>query len=673
MTTAMTTIAPVVTVGGQALSAAARDNLVTLRVNRALGLIGRATLRFNDDGYPLATSGPFTPGAAVEVALGDGTALFSGAVTGVSLEQSAHEHPELVVIADDRAFGLTRGTSSTTYASVSFSDVIAKLAQRAGLQSQVDASTQSHDYLIQTGSDLAYLNALTRRIGFVWWVDGSTLHVTKSGRTTGSVSLALGAELRAFSVRASALHPTSVTVAGWDPDVQNDVIGKSSASAGSAAAFVSGFTGTPRGMSPAPVTTGADQATTLDEAATLAQARYEAGQANAVTARGVCAVNGAIKPSTTVKVANAGPASGDYLASEVEHTYSRSGFVTSFVCGPTRPAGLVDTLGGVTPDAGFAINGLIVGVVSNAQDSNNPDSGRCKIKYVGAGGAVESAWARIVALGGGPNRGVTFAPEVNDEVLVGFERGDTRRPVVLGGLYSKKIVLPTGLIDNGAVNFRRISSRKGHLLEFADGTTPETRASAAAGRWGQHHRLRLGADRFDLEVASGKPLSIKAGDAASRSTHKARSPSRATNITIKADADPDPAGRRRSRAQGRHESRRARRDARAQGRRHGQYRRRRPTHPEGRDGDDQLIVEPFSPRPSDNGRYDATFIGRGFSWPIAVDHTGSIRLTDDDRGPRPFDPSGADDRAGRAGHAPAFRLQDLGSALRADHRRTCSG
>jgi hypothetical protein len=27
-------------------------------------------------------------------------------------------------------------------------------------------------------------------------------------------------------------------------------------------------------------------------------------------------------------------------------------------------------------------------------------------------------------------------------------------------------------------------------------------------------------------------------------------------------------------------------------------------------------------------RYDATFVGRGFSWPMTVDHTGSIKLTD---------------------------------------------
>lgn len=40
--------------------------------------------------------------------------------------------------------------------------------------------------------------------------------------------------------------------------------------------------------------------------------------------------------------------------------------------------------------------------------------------------------------------------------------------------------------------------------------------------------------------------------------------------------------------------------------------------PEGKD----LALPPGSPG------YDATFIGRGFYWPMQVDHTGSIRLTD---------------------------------------------
>ena len=33
-------------------------------------------------------------------------------------------------------------------------------------------------------------------------------------------------------------------------------------------------------------------------------------------------------------------------------------------------------------------------------------------------------------------------------------------------------------------------------------------------------------------------------------------------------------------------------------------------------------------RPEEPTTYDANFVGRGFHWPLGVDHTGSIRLTD---------------------------------------------
>lgn len=40
------------------------------------------------------------------------------------------------------------------------------------------------------------------------------------------------------------------------------------------------------------------------------------------------------------------------------------------------------------------------------------------------------------------------------------------------------------------------------------------------------------------------------------------------------------------------------------------------------------MTESLSQPDLDPTRYDASFIGRGFSWPMEVDHTGSIRLTD---------------------------------------------
>jgi phage baseplate assembly protein W len=40
------------------------------------------------------------------------------------------------------------------------------------------------------------------------------------------------------------------------------------------------------------------------------------------------------------------------------------------------------------------------------------------------------------------------------------------------------------------------------------------------------------------------------------------------------------------------------------------------------------LSEPLPVRPEEPTTYDVNFVGRGFSWPLDVDHTGSIRLTD---------------------------------------------
>ena len=39
------------------------------------------------------------------------------------------------------------------------------------------------------------------------------------------------------------------------------------------------------------------------------------------------------------------------------------------------------------------------------------------------------------------------------------------------------------------------------------------------------------------------------------------------------------------------------------------------------------MTENLPVRPEEPTRYDANFVGRGFSWPLTVDHTGSIKLT----------------------------------------------
>ena len=92
--------------------------------------------------------------------------------------------------------------------------------------------------------------------------------------------------------------------------------------------------------------------------------------------------------------------------------------------------------------------------------------GRVKVKFPWLGDDVESWWARIAAPGAGPDYGIVWVPQVNDEVLVGFEHGDVRH----------------------AVRARRAVERRGH----------------DPVRHGREPRRRLG-DLLRLQVPDGPP------------------------------------------------------------------------------------------------------------------------------------------------------------------------
>ncbi|MGM0578101.1 MAG: phage baseplate assembly protein V [Myxococcota bacterium] len=149
--------------------------------------------------------------------------------------------------------------------------------------------------------------------------------------------------------------------------------------------------------------------------------------------------------------------------------------------------------------AGRRIFGVVIGVVT---DNVHPEGEyRVKVKFpwirsTDAGDDEDflSSWARISTPMAGLERGIWFLPEVDDEVLVMFEHGDVRRPVVIGSLWNGKdlppvqgigtppedstdpmgvgLAIPDACKDtkegNGRNRARFIYSRSGHLLLFDD-------------------------------------------------------------------------------------------------------------------------------------------------------------------------------------------------------------
>lgn len=505
-------LTPTVTFNGTAIDETWLNPLVALKVEVGYRLPGRCVLRFADPEHQLVAKAPgFDAEVGVEIG---GKAVFAGVVTGVSLERREHATSDLVVVADDGAHKLASRSTVTTYVKMTAADIVKKLAAEAGLQTRTATTTTKFECVLQTDTDLAMVDELTAREGLDWWFEGATLHVAKPEATT---TVELGREeLLAVTVRASGLQRTEVSVSGWDllskkPVAASSPSAKPPAPAEStmaSRAYAASRPGKGKALVSAlsPLTDG--EATVLSEAI--------AGQVSArgVVVRGTTHVDPRIALGTKVKLIDAGPANGTYPITQVEHAWSPSGFRTRFTAGERRPTMLVDTLGA---HAGASLRrgalehgGLVIGVVTNI---NDPDKlGRVKLKLPAISAEMETDWARVAMAGAGPDRGVFFLPEVNDEVLVGFEGSDLRRPVVLGGLYNGKDK-PKAYDASGTptTGGRRITSKKGYIVELADGTAPD-----------QQHvllqlddvkaKIRLGKDKVEVESPAGKPISLKSGD-----------------------------------------------------------------------------------------------------------------------------------------------------------------
>jgi uncharacterized protein involved in type VI secretion and phage assembly len=108
------------------------------------------------------------------------------------------------------------------------------------------------------------------------------------------------------------------------------------------------------------------------------------------------------------------------------------------------------------------MNGVVVGLVT-AVDEAIP--GRIKARFTSSGEAHETDWFRIATAMAGGNRGTFFMPEVDDEVLIAFDRSDVRFPYCVGFLWNGVDTPPAP-----HVRLRRIQSRNGHRISFLDST-----------------------------------------------------------------------------------------------------------------------------------------------------------------------------------------------------------
>ncbi|MER7519960.1 VgrG-related protein [Streptomyces sp. NPDC126499] len=545
----------VVEVGGSPLPARLMNTLVEGYVDDSRTLPDLFLLRFRDPDRTLLAQGGIAVGTEIRLLArgGGGTEprpLLDGVVTALELELD-ESGTFTVVRGLDETYRLLRGARVAGYQNMTLSDIVAQVAQRAGLKpGTVDVAGPVLDHVAQANvSDWEFVRSLAEEAGAQAYVRDGMLHVVKPAEAGGApdasaradrnpLVLERGANLLRCRASVSAAEQVSeVEVRGWDVRGKRALVGR--APAGTSATLALGVTAAqvaaPFGEARHVVTDGGYGTQERVDRAAKALAERIAGSFAELEA--VIRGNPEVRAGTAVALNAVGaPFEGRYTVTSSRHVFDAlRGYETWITVSGQQERSLFGLTGG---GAGAAAGpgssghgpggGLVNATVTDTQDPEG--SGRVKVTFPWLSDEYASDWART-AQAAGTGGGEPYIPEVGDEVVVGFEQGRLDRPYVLGGLYNGQD-RPSGggAVDptSGSVDRRAFASKGGHRLELLD---------AAGGAQGV--RLRTGDGKLTIDLdQSGTAVTI-GSDGAVRITAKEKvSITASGGVSVSADRGP---------------------------------------------------------------------------------------------------------------------------------------
>ncbi|MEV6342348.1 VgrG-related protein [Actinoplanes sp. NPDC051851] len=480
--------------------------LVSAIVEDSSNLAAVAELRFRDEHGVFYGENGVAIGTKVTLRIKRGQQaailLFQGEV--VTLE-SQHDGAGTfsVIRALDLSHRLMRGQRVRSFVKQTSSVIARKLATSAGLPiGTIDAFTRSYEMLTQPNvSDWDFLKMLAvDNEAEVAMVDGKFCFRASerastapgTGLTAEQSPKVIEAGNNVLSVRSTVTSvgqvPT-VTVRGWDPVQKRSVKTELPVTASTEldvkttpqtaiAQFAAGGAGL--NVTDVPYET---------EAETRVVARAVAADVTAALAELEVGVRGRpeLRAGVPMTLKKVGPEfDGRYTITSSRHVFAPGSVYETWVTVSARQDRSVFGLAGGTaaPARPVRVPGMAIGIVTDTKvDADPRQSGRAsgrknqgwvrlRFPWLTDDAEYQTDWVRTVQLGGVSGGGV-FSPEINDEVLVGFEQGLLDRPYVIGGLYNGKddpSPHQTDLIDGttGKVNRRSFANRSDDRIELLD-------------------------------------------------------------------------------------------------------------------------------------------------------------------------------------------------------------
>lgn len=482
---------PLVSTDGTPLPAWAVAVLETTVVDTHVHLPDVVTLRFRDADRDIFKRLQLKLGTRLAVATSPAGPEPAQQLVVAEITAFEHEHGPrgsiAVVHGYDLSHRLARGRHTRSWHDVTDSSVAKQIASAAGLEiGTVEATTLVHPHVSQMAqSDWDFLRARAQETGhevavvlgkFVWRKPTRSSNAPGPGdlATDGNrLQLVVGKDLLRFRPRLTAsAQVAEVEVRGWDPKAKKELVARRHTGSNGARSELSSVEVAKVFGSSRPFVHSDLALHTQGEVEAAAKALAETLGSSAVEAEGEARGDPRLIAGAAVSISLAGwPYDGTYVLTTARHIYDRDGYRTLFSVTGRSERSLLGLMSmgatkGASRASGAPVPGVAVGVVDDLKDPEG--LGRARVRFPWLSGDYVSHWARVTQFGAGKDRGSTFLPEVGDEVLVGFDRGDTRTPYVLGSLYngSDKPHKNAGVDSSGQVARREIRSRQGHALVF---------------------------------------------------------------------------------------------------------------------------------------------------------------------------------------------------------------
>ncbi|MFI5617722.1 VgrG-related protein [Streptomyces sp. NPDC051567] len=532
-----------VTIGGTDLTAESEFGpyLVGTHIDQGLGAPAAFELVFRDPSRFLLGKLGISFGTTVvlaPVADGQGAAdpLLTGEVTAMEAEYDG-TGSYAVVRGYDYGFRLMRQRRVAAYRDQTASDIARDLAVLDGVPlGRVQPTKTVYEFISQANiTDWDFLARLADDNEMVMSVDADgRFQFVKAKDASGAPSPRTDGDHSTFVLQAG--HDilrlrTAVTAADQVRTVESrgwDVQKKRTLTATATAATNPGFS---IGSTPG-AAAGEFKKSTLVETGTpydrQAQVKHAADAlADDVTsafAEVEVVVRGKpkLRPGVPVALSGVGhPFEGKYTVTSVRHVFAESRVYETLVTVSGRQwrslYGVAS--GGGAGGAGDRQLSVAPALVTEVQDPLQ--QGRVKLRFPWLDDTYVSDWTRTVQ-GGGVRGGGVFPMDVNDEVLVAFDRGALDHAYVIGGLYNGKD-RPTKVKEplhdglRGRATRRTVSDRAGNRMDLLDqrGRSEGVRLASGDGKLTVHldrANTRITVDSGgEVTITGSRSVSVEAG------------------------------------------------------------------------------------------------------------------------------------------------------------------